>query len=146
MPTAAKRKRSIARKCAVGGAKLRLKVSRSGSGSELVRCRASRPVAGGLYKAKKTSKRKAVKNGSDSVIGTTRLGKMLLDWRGDNTPGIRSVGASFSAGKSAPIKNAKIALAEMKKWSRSKWVRSDNREHARRTASLLSAAINRAER
>lgn len=86
MPTAAKRQRSIARKCSAGGAKLRLKGlskrARSEGGSELVRCRASRPVAGGLYKGKKPAKRKSVKNGrmpwelrlrSNESIGTPEV-------------------------------------------------------------------------
>lgn len=77
MPTAAKRQRSIARKCSAGGAKLRLKGlskrARSEGGSELVRCRSSRPVAGGLYKGKKPAKkkpapkRKSVKNGRNGL-------------------------------------------------------------------------------
>jgi hypothetical protein len=76
MPTAAKRQRSIARKCSAGGAKLRLKGlskrARSEGGSELVRCRASRPVAGGLYKGKKPApKRKSVKNGVSHTYGET---------------------------------------------------------------------------
>jgi hypothetical protein len=153
MPTAAKRKRSIVRKCSAGGAKLRLKGlskrARSEGGSELVRCRASRPVAGGLYKGKKPAKkkpapkRKSVKNGDRAVRGSKALGGMLMEWVGPGASNVHSAGSHFYAEMSVPKSVAIKALAEMR--SIAKYTRGD-RPHALRTAKLLAAAIKRAER